>query len=64
MTDRHPRIIKKIGEDAWAVWPSTESDSPRERRVYRRVERQAEKIGREFAEDVAKRQSKRTKQPA
>jgi hypothetical protein len=64
MTDRHPRIIKKIDEDAWAVWPSTEADSPRARRVYRRVERRAESIGREFAEDVVKRQSERKRQPA
>jgi hypothetical protein len=58
MTDRHPPIAHKIGENMWAVWPSTQSP-PKLRRAYRKAERRAIEAGRRFAEDVARRQAQR-----
>ena len=59
MTDRHPRILQKIGENAWAVWPSTEPEPPQVRRAYRKAQKRALEIGREFAAQVAERQRER-----
>jgi len=64
MTDRHPRIVKKIGENAWAVWPSTEPDSPQARRAYRKAQKHAQEVGRRFAEEIAQRNGRREERSA